>query len=74
MLAVYLVILALPIARDFYELTTLSLREVVTLLAIGGAWTLVVHGIRRTGLAARAEEVVVRAVRRRTSSPYVDLD
>ena len=64
MLVVYLVVLALPIARDFYELTTLSLRDVLTLLAIGGAWTIAVHAILRTGLAPRVETMLMRAVRR----------
>jgi cation-transporting ATPase E len=64
MLIVYLVILALPIARDFYELTTLGMREVVTLLGIGGAWTVAVHGIRRTGLVPRVAAALLRAVPR----------
>ena len=64
MLIVYLVILALPIARDFYELTTLASREVLVLLGIGAAWTVAIHGIRRTGLVDRAEIIIVRAVRR----------
>jgi cation-transporting ATPase E len=62
MLLVYLVILALPFARDFYELTTLGAREVLTLLGIGGAWTVVVHGLRRTGLVSRVGAVLRRAV------------
>jgi cation-transporting ATPase E len=64
MLVVYLVILALPIARDFYELTTLAPRELLVLLGVGAAWTVAVHGIRRTGLVDRAEVVIVHAVRR----------
>ena len=64
MLLVYLVILALPIARDFYELTTLAPHELVVLLGIGAAWTVAVHGIRSTGLVGRAEVVIMRAVRR----------
>ena len=64
MLVVYLVILALPIARDFYELTTLGGREVLTLLGIGGAWTAAVHGIRRTGVVPRVEMALVRALPR----------
>jgi cation-transporting ATPase E len=65
MLAVYLVILALPIARDFYELTTLGAREVLTLLGIGTAWTVAVHGIRRTGVMPRVVAVLLRAVPRK---------
>ena len=64
MLLVYLVILALPIARDFYELTPLDARDVLTLLGIGAAWTVAVHGLRRTGLAPRITTVLWRAVPR----------
>jgi len=64
MLGVYLVILALPIARDFYELTTLGPHEVLGLLGIGAAWTMAVHGLRRSGLARRVEAVLSRAVGR----------
>ena len=71
MLVVYLVILALPIAREFYELTPLSEREVLTLLGIGGAWTVAVHGIRRTGLVQRVVATLLRAVRRRAASGKV---
>jgi cation-transporting ATPase E len=65
MLVVYLVILALPFARDFYELTTLGAREVLTLLGIGVAWTVVVHGLRRTGLVPRVAPALLRAVPRK---------
>jgi cation-transporting ATPase E len=65
MLVVYLVILALPIARDFYELTTLGMREILTLLAIGGAWTVAVHGIRRTGLVSRVTAALLRGAPRK---------
>lgn len=65
MLGVYLVVLALPIARDFYELTTLGPREVLGLLGIGAAWTVAVHGARRIGIVQGFETAVVRAVRRR---------
>jgi cation-transporting ATPase E len=71
MLVVYLVILALPIARDFYELTTLAPREILVLLGIGAAWTVAVHGLRRTGLVRRAEGMLVRAVRRGPASQDV---
>ncbi len=64
MLVVYLVILALPVARDFYELATLSVRDVGILLAIGVAWTIVVHGTRRTSLVPRLEGALVRVARR----------
>jgi hypothetical protein len=64
MLAIYLVILALPFARDFYELTTLGPHEVLGLLGIGAAWTMAVHGLRRSGLARRVEAVLSRAVGR----------
>ncbi len=74
MLIVYLVILALPIARDFYELTTLGPREILVLLGIGTAWTVAVHGLRRTGLVRRAEGMLVRAVRRGPGSLDVRSD
>jgi len=64
MLVVYLVILALPFAREFYELTTLDAREVLMLLGIGGAWTVAVHGLRRTGLGRRVAAALLRAVPR----------
>ncbi len=64
MLGVYLVILALPIAREFYELTPLGPREVLGLLGIGAAWTIAIHGLRRSGLARRVEDVLARAVGR----------
>jgi len=64
MLLVYLVILAVPIARDFYELTPLDARDVLTLLVIGAAWTVAVHGLRHTGLAPRITTVLWRAVPR----------
>jgi hypothetical protein len=67
MLCVYLVILALPFARDFYELTTLAPREILVLLGIGAAWTVAVHGTRRTGLVRGLEAAVVRAVRRNST-------
>jgi cation-transporting ATPase E len=64
MLVVYLVILALPFARDFYELTTLGEREILTLLGIGAAWTAAVHGIRRSGLGPRVPALLRRATLR----------
>jgi hypothetical protein len=74
MLVVYLVILALPIARDFYELTTVAPHEILVLLGIGTAWTVAVHGLRRTGLVRRAEGMLVRAVRRGPGSLDVRSD
>ncbi len=65
MLLAYLAILALPIARDFYELTSLSWRETLVLLGIGAAWTATVHGLRRTGFVPRFEATLMRAARRR---------
>ena len=64
MLGVYLVILALPIARDFYELTPLGSREILGLLGIGAAWTMAVHGLRRIGLVRQLDDVLARALRR----------
>jgi hypothetical protein len=64
MLAIYMVILALPIARDFYELTPLGPREVLVLLGIGAAWTAAVHGARRMGVVQALGAAVVHTVRR----------
>jgi cation-transporting ATPase E len=68
MLAVYLVMIQVPVLRDFYELTPLPGAVIAVLLLVAGLWTLAVHVLRRTGVVARVEDalwaMLVRAWRR----------
>ncbi len=73
MLGIYLVMIQIPFLRDFYEMTPLPGTAIAALLAVAGAWTAVVHLLRRTGIVARIEDViwtvVVRAWRRIRPAP-----
>ena len=72
-LGIYLVMIQIPFLRDFYEMTPLPGTAIAALLAVAGAWTAVVHLLRRTGIVARIEDViwtvVVRAWRRIRPAP-----
>ncbi len=56
MLVVYVAILQIPLARDFYELTPVPVEVLIPLIGMGAAWTLLVHLIRATGVVRRAED------------------
>ena len=47
MLPLYIGMLAVPFARDFYELSPLSPDILAVLLIVGGGWTLVLHAVLR---------------------------
>lgn len=68
MLVIYLVMIQIPLVREFYELTVLPPDILGLLLVAAGAWTIVVHLLRRTGIVARVEDIawaaLVRAWRR----------
>jgi len=66
MLAVYLGLLAIPPARDFYELAPLPAPVLVVLLVAGAAWTGAVHVVRAALLARRrkAGRAIGRAISR----------
>jgi cation-transporting ATPase E len=62
MAAVYAAILAIPLARDFYELVPLEPTTFLVLFGLGVGWTLVVHAIRLTGFIGRVEQEVFRTI------------
>jgi cation-transporting ATPase E len=64
MAIVYIVILELPIAREFYELVKLPIETIVALLLLGIAWTGAIHLIRRTHVVRAAEDLLVALVLR----------
>ena len=67
MLIIYVAILHVPIARDFYELTPLEPSVLATLAAIGVAWTVVVQVAYRSGVIGSFEDrlgAVARRLRR----------
>jgi cation-transporting ATPase E len=47
MLALYLGVLAVPLARDFYDLAPLGPEVLAVLFVVGGAWTLALHAVLR---------------------------
>ncbi len=61
MALVYVVILELPIARDFYELVPLEPRTIGALVGLAVAWTAAIHLIRRTHVVRAAEDVLIAA-------------
>jgi cation-transporting ATPase E len=56
MLAIYLVMIQVPLVREFYELTPLPGTVIAALLATAAVWTLVVHLLRRSGIVGRVED------------------
>lgn len=62
MVAMYLLIRGLPVAREFYELSPLPPTTIGPLLLAGLAWTLVVHVLR--GPVGRLENDLSRLARR----------
>jgi hypothetical protein len=58
MLLVYLVLLEIPLMRDFYELTPLPADSIGQLLAVAVAWTAGVHLVIRTGIVFRVEDAI----------------
>lgn len=64
MALVYIAILQLPIARDFYELEPLPAAMILALLGLGVVWTAAIHVIRRTHVVRAAEDVLIDLVRR----------
>jgi cation-transporting ATPase E len=62
MLVVYLVLLEIPLMREFYELTPLPGPIIGQLLAISTAWTAGVHLILRRGIVFRVEDAILAAL------------
>jgi cation-transporting ATPase E len=73
MAVVYVVILEIPLAREFYELTPPEPRTIALLFGLGVAWTAAIHLVRRTHVVRAAEDAIVRVARRLVGAkPPVD--
>jgi cation-transporting P-type ATPase E len=64
MAVVYIVLLEIDLARDFYQLTPLAPATIGLLLVLGIVWTAAVHLIRRTHIVLAAENVLIDLAQR----------
>jgi cation-transporting ATPase E len=64
MAVVYIVLLEIPFAREFYQLVPLEPATIGLLLGLGITWTVAVHLVRRTHVVLAAENVLIGLAQR----------